>query len=50
MYSCAGTEYSYQLSTLDLIITYFHSGTTFGKELKRGKRKMHVCYTIMSRF
>jgi hypothetical protein len=49
MYSCAGTEYSYQLCTIVLLITYFHSGT-FGKELKMGKRKMHMCYRIMSRF
>jgi hypothetical protein len=39
MYSCAGNEYSYQLSTLFLITTYFHSGRTFGKGLKNGKRK-----------
>jgi hypothetical protein len=42
MYSCAGTEYSYQLCTLVLIITYFHSGT-FGKELKMGGGKICTC-------
>lgn len=31
-YSSAGTEYSYRLWTLVLIITYFHSRTTIGKE------------------
>jgi hypothetical protein len=44
MYSHAGTEYSYRLWTLDLIITYLLS-RTIGKELKKGKKKnAHVLH------
>jgi len=50
MYSCTGTEYSYRLDTLVLIISYFHSGTTFGKELKRKKENAHVLHNNVKVF